>query len=452
MAHLVVVGFSNNVINKYLVCFKEAIKIGKIDSYSIVEMESQKNKIDKRIKSIELKPEYVFYIPDPKTKNIWADPRDFQPIFDKLLDEKGKIRVYIATEAKAHEGYLTYCVENGIESLVEKPIIAPMEGDQFNSLAIEPFMRYITQKAEEMNTNHSVMTLSRYHKIYNEEVLDPIKKIMLELEAPLTSFHIRVAEGVWNLHKEYESREDHPYKYGYGMLLHGAYHYVDLMAQFLNLNKLIFPTKTFTLTISSFTAHPSDQNDRIPKKFSEKFDDNKPNWHSLAQSIRYGETDITSIFCMKDKETEKNITLGTISLEQTTQSIRSWKDAPHDLYNKNGRISNVNLDADLSTLYSINVRCFDSPTHINQDVDKIGISARIHEKTNAALLNNKEYSSVKNFADLSRNDSNRQLMLKWLKNEEYKSLLKNHVLTMRIIQAIAMTIKQPGYPVTFDFI
>lgn len=452
MTHLVVVGFGVNVVNKYLVCFKEAIKIGKIDSYSILEVESQKNEIDKRIKSIELKPEYIFYIPDPKTNNIWADPRDFQPIFDKLLDEKRNIRVYIATEVKAHEGYLKYCIENGIESLVEKPIIAPMEGDQFNPLAIEPFMQYITQKAEEMNTNHSVMTLSRYHKIYNEEVLEPIKKIMLELEAPLTSFHIRVAEGVWNLHKEYEIREDHPYKYGYGMLLHGAYHYVDLMAQFLNLNKLIFPTKTFTLTMSSFAAHPSDQNDRIPKKFSEKLDDNKPNWHSPAQSIRYGETDITSIFCMKDKETEKTITLGTISLEQTTQSIRSWKDTPHDLYNKNGRMSNVSLDADLSTLYSINVRCFDSPTFIDQDIDNMRVSARIYKKTNAALLNNKEFSSVKNFNDLSRSDSNRQLMSKWLKSKEYKSLLKSHVPTMRIIQAIAMTIKQPGYPVTFDFI
>lgn len=42
MTHLVVVGFSNNVINKYLACFNEAIKIEKIDSYSILELESQK--------------------------------------------------------------------------------------------------------------------------------------------------------------------------------------------------------------------------------------------------------------------------------------------------------------------------------------------------------------------------------------------------------------------------
>lgn len=42
-AHLVVVGFDEIVSNKYLSCIKEAIELGEIDSYSIIDLEFQKN-------------------------------------------------------------------------------------------------------------------------------------------------------------------------------------------------------------------------------------------------------------------------------------------------------------------------------------------------------------------------------------------------------------------------
>ena len=279
--HLVVVGFDDIVTNRYLPCFEEAINMSRIDSYSIVELENKKDEINRRLQSVQLKPKNIFYLSNPKSKGAWADPRDFVPIFNILLEQEGKIKVYIATEVKAHESYLKYCIENGIDSLVEKPVITPMKNNRFDPLAIEPRIQSLVKKAEEKPARHSVMTLTRYHKIYNDEVLEPLKKMMLELAAPLTSFHISIAGGVWNMHREYEAREDHPYKYGYGMLMHSGYHYVDLLTQFLSLNRLIFPNNTLTLTLSSFVAYPSDQNDRIPKGFSESFDDNRPDWALL---------------------------------------------------------------------------------------------------------------------------------------------------------------------------
>jgi hypothetical protein len=276
---------------------------------------------------------------------------------------------------------------------------------------------------------------------------------MLELTAPLTSLHISVAAGVWNLHREYEAREDHPYKYGYGMLMHSGYHYVDLLTQFLSLNKLIFPHDTLTLTLSSFVAYPSDQNDRIPKEFSEDFDDNRPDWALLPlNSTKYGETDITTAFCLKNKNSGRTITVGTISLEQTTPSIRSWKELPADTYNKNGRTSSVNLEAQLSTLHSMNVQCLDIPTGVNLQIDRIGAFARVSTRTNANILTDKEYISVKTFSGLFNIDSGRQLMSSWLNCEENKSLLKDHSCAMRTVQAIAMTTQKPGYPITFDLV
>ena len=453
LAHLIVVGFDDIVGNKYLPCIEEAINLGLIDSYSVIDLESQKVEIDRKIASINLKPEKVYYLPDSKRKGISAGPNIFGPLLKKIKQQKGMIKVYIATELKAHEGYLKYCVENGIDSLVEKPILAPMQNGRFDPTLIESTMHYLVKEAKKRSAKHSVMTLSRYHKIYNDIVLESLKQKMVELGAPLTSFHFRHAGGVWNLHREYESREDHPYKDGYGMIMHGGYHYIDLAVQFLRLNKLIFPETAFSLTMSSYVAYPADQNDRIPKKFSENFDDNCPDWSSIEpNSSKYGETDVVTSFCLKNKDTGRVLTVGTISLEQTTPSIRTWKDIPTGIYNKNGRVSSVEFEAQLSTLHSVNVQCFDVPIRANKEVDRIDAFARITTRTNASLLRGEEYNAEETHSGLFHSDSNRQLMAMWLKNEEHKSQLFQHAPVMRMLQALATSIKKPGYPITFDFI
>lgn len=449
--HLVIVGFGEVVPYKYLTCIEEAVNRGDIESYSIIDIESQKDIIDHRVRLIKLKPKNIYYLPDPRFKGAWADSSDFGPIFQKLIRENNLIKVFISTEAKAHDSYLKYCVENGIDSLVEKPVITPMKNDLFDPSAIEPTMQYLIKRIHEKPAHHSVMTLGRYHAIYNEEIVEPLKVKMTELKAPLTSFHLRTSSGVWNLYKEYENREDHPYKYGYGMLMHGAYHYIDLMAQFLELNKLIFPNDHFSLTLSSFVAYPSDQGGRIPKMFSQNFEDRQPKWAKKSSLMAgYGETDTTTTFCLKSKKTGKVITVGTISLEQTTPSIRSWKDLTTNFYNKNGRVSCTDIEAQLSTLFSIHGRSFKVPVSVNQQVVKIDNHAKVSTRTNASLLKGQEFNTTKIFDNFTNSSSNRELMTAWFKGNENKSLLIFHLPAMRILQAIALSIRKPGYPITCD--
>jgi len=448
--HLVVVGFDDIVHKKYLSCIEDAIDSGFIDSYSIIDLESQRIDIEETISRIKLKPIGVYYLPNPSGKDVYANPKDFDPIFREITKHKGKLKVYIATELKAHGGYLKYCIENNIESLIEKPVLAPMKNGQFVPEFIEPTMLYLVREMGKKTAKHSVMTLSRYHKIYNDIVLKLLKQKMIGLNAPLTSFHLRHSGGVWNLHREFETREDHPYKYGYGMIMHGGYHYIDLTVQFLVLNKLIFPDSVFSLTISSYSAYPADQNNRIPKKFSENFADNCPDWPSRSNSSKYGETDLVTTFCLRKKDTGKVITIGTISLEQTTPSIRAWKNLPLLVYNKNGRVSSVEIEAQLSMLHSVNVQCFDVPKEDDDEVDKISAFARISRRTNASLLKNEKYTTEETRNGLFHSDSNRRLLTAWLRSEEHKSQLADHVLTMRMVQYMAMSIRKPGYPITFD--
>ncbi|WP_437873482.1 hypothetical protein [Sorangium sp. So ce363] len=448
--HLVVVGFDEIVANKYLPSIQAAKNAGHIESYSVLDLEYERQAVDARLRELTFKPETVFYLPDPRQRTCWDDPGAFVPILEQLRSQKHQLRIYIATEVKAHEPYLRYCVENQVDSLVEKPVVAPMLDGRFDPNRIEPTMQRLVRAAAARPAQHSVMTLSRYHPIYNERVIDALRDRMLAQEAPLTSFHLRAAGGVWNLHREFEEREDHPYKYGYGMLMHGAYHYVDLAAQCLSLNATVFPSLELEASVSSFGAFPRDQCSRVPVKFAQAFDDDAPGWSSRGENeSRFGETDIVSVFRVREVASGRTVTLGTLSFEQTTPSIRHWKDIPPNLYNKNGRTSFVDMEAQLSTLHTVNVQCFDVPRGAGVAVDRIDAFARVSTRTNAALLNDECFNTEETFEGLFHSDSNRRLMQRWLSRSEDRSRLADHLLPMRITQALAVSLRVPGQPVTF---
>jgi len=165
-----------------------------------------------------------------------------------------------------------------------------MVGGRFKPSHITKTMEELIGVAAESSAEHSVMTLSRYHQIYNQKVIASLRDRMERWEAPLTSFHLRAAGGVWNLQREFESRDDHPYKYGYGMMMHGAYHYVDLATQILSLNAEIFPERQLKLDISSFGAFPIDQHQRISQPMANIFGDDAPsgrrNRRKVSGSVR----------------------------------------------------------------------------------------------------------------------------------------------------------------------
>lgn len=258
---------------------------------------------------------------------------------------------------------------------------------------------------------------------------------------------------MWNLHREYLTREDHPYRYGYGMLMHGGYHYVDILARFLALNKMIFPQKQFEIAITSYAAYPTDQNDRIPKPLSERFDDNCPDWWlNEGKGITWGETDITSTFCLRDKETKRVVTLGTIAMEQTTPSVRIWAEFPEGLYNKNGRVSNLDAEIQLSTLFATSVKSYKIPPDDGKFVEHCAAKTIVITRSNPKLLPDEEYETKALYPGIHHSTSNMRTIRHWLRDEEKVSVLKEHVPVMKLMQAIAFSLERQGESVVADFI
>ncbi|WP_424879038.1 hypothetical protein [Streptomyces sp. SLBN-8D4] len=450
MHHLIVVGFDEIVANKYLPCIRDAVNSGHIDSYSIIDLESQRTKIDRRIQAASVKPRGVIYLPDSGDRARETPQELITAAVQRLRVPGVPAKVYIATEVRAHEAYLRFCVENHIDSLVEKPVLAPVVAGRFKPSYITKTMEELIGVAAGSSAEHSVMTLSRYHQIYNEKVVASLRERMERWEAPLTSFHLRAAGGVWNLQREFESRDDHPYKYGYGMMMHGAYHYVDLATQILSLNSEVFPERQLRLEISSFGAFPIDQHQRISQPIANWFQDDGARWSADSDAaFRFGETDVTSTLRLLDAVTGRTISLGTLSFEQTTPSIRSWCELPEGLYNVNGRTSSVDLEAQLSTLFSTHVHCHDIPR--GDSADGIDALARVTTRANAALLPDEQYVSEESFGGLFHSDSNRRLMEHWLRGSERRSSLASHFRPMQVTEALASSVLTPGHLVSVPF-
>ena len=68
--HLVVVGFDEIVSNKYIECIIRAVKAKKINGYSIVDLESARSNIEKRIEKLQYKPREVYYLNDIDRKSV----------------------------------------------------------------------------------------------------------------------------------------------------------------------------------------------------------------------------------------------------------------------------------------------------------------------------------------------------------------------------------------------
>lgn len=440
-AQLVIVGFDEIVSNKYLPCITSAIDAGDLSGYSIIDLESERDIITERLREAKVAPRHVHYLPNPVPGQTVPDSV-IRAAFTRVIDPGEPVRAYIATEVKAHEAYLRFCIENRIDSLVEKPVIAPMQDGRFAPSLISPAMTdLITTARSRAGARHSVMTLSRYHRVYNDRFLADVADRVAQWRAPVTSLHLRCAGGVWNRLDEYETREDHPYKYGYGMMLHGAYHYVDLMVQALRMNRIAFPDRRFRLQINSFAANPSDQSARIPEAASGRIGDRPGPAPNSTAARRFGETDVTAIFRLVDADTERTVTVGTLAFEQTTPSVRNWTEFPTGTYNKNGRVSAVDFEVGLSTLFSKHVHCYDIP---HGDPDKIGAFARITTRANAALHPNESYLGTEDHQGVFHSDSNRALMTEWLRGNETRSPLADHLRPMQVTEAILLAAAKPG--------
>ena len=457
--HLIIVGFGPVASYKYSRCIKSAIEQGVISSYSIVDLETQRDTVLARIKGLPAQPDGIFFLPNSDGFTVEDGINHFDSVCRDIVNKTGSsIKVIISTEAQAHEAYLDYCISNGFDSLTTKPILLPMKEGLFDPISMNERMQSLVSKAKERPANHAVLCLGRYHEVYNEGVEAQILEKMSALQVPITSINFKTSSGVWNLENEFLDREDHPYKYGYGMLMHGAYHYIDLVAQFLTYNKLIYPDMNFGLDVVTFSAYPKDQSIRIPANVTKLLSDfEKCKSAPVELDGKFGETDVVSTFRLFDADTNQTLTLGSLTLEQTTPGMRSWGPFHEVPYNINGRLHCTDLDVRLATIFAANAHVIKTPIGGRQGpTDLRGRnSGRITVRSNIEVTGDQEFHTEQSihrpYGNSFSYSAEYAVFNDWLCGKQTRSSLESHLASVALLQALAESQKHSGEKITIDY-
>ena len=125
--------------------------------------------------------------------------------------------VIICTEPKVRAAYAFWAADNHLPMFLDKPA----------TITLADFDSLLTK-----NPRATISCERRSHPGYCK-LFSHIEAFTKQYNMPITSIDIHFAGGIWKTPTEYIEDENHPFKYGYGMLMHSGYHYVDLLARLL---------------------------------------------------------------------------------------------------------------------------------------------------------------------------------------------------------------------------
>jgi predicted dehydrogenase len=202
----------------------------------------------------QLKPKYFLFL-DESYRNAISIACIEALIADMDLSQVDG--ALISTEPKVRKPYAIWAAHRGWDLFMDKPITAFLGLDQMDALKSD-----FEEMLSSVNTHgvRTVVSCERRAHLGYIWLKSYINHLILEERAPLTGIDIHFAGGVWKTPNEYLLDENHPFNYGYGILLHSGYHYVDLLAYLLELNTPLFSATSYSLNV--MVSKPVDQFNR----------------------------------------------------------------------------------------------------------------------------------------------------------------------------------------------
>jgi len=315
------------------------------------------------------------------------------------LTEKFEInKVIISTEPKAHKAYALWAAQRNISTLMDKPLTAvDMKVSNPNDafLLVRDFkeMKYAFDRSE---ADLYVMALRRVHPAltFARNYLD---RFVEEFQVPITNVSINHYEGMWNMPNEFFERENHPYKFGYGLMLHSGYHFVDLFLLFMRINNKLLDKNatdmdyTFTFSTASDLNRIVD-NTNYRTLMNKEFDELKSE-EMQKQAEEFGEIDM-HILCNVNHN-GKLISSGVIDLLQTSYSTRCRYQLPEDTYKDNGRTYHEFINIEVGHLLNIKLIC-----NTNGKTQDIESASKADERFKVLIYRNSDLIGGKNYEEV----------------------------------------------------
>lgn len=311
-----------------------------------------------------LQPEKILYISDNAANRSGAA---LDEIAKRELDfavRNAKIDgIIISTEPKAHKIYAEWAIKNNINVLMDKPITAPTNPSTDFSSAHQIYQDYLDlRNLLLVSKSKFYITCQRRNHAGYALIKKYLKEFLSQFAIPISYVDIYHADGAWNLPHEF-GKENHPYKYGYGKLMHSGYHFIDLFGWIAEINSSLSDAQPDRAKIYTARFTPNDFFHQINEEAYRKFF-GQPLISDFYRAYKrqeyenFGELDAYALIQLM--RGQNVITTGSINLQQNSFSKRGWFDLPEDIYKGNGRVRHERVNIQVSQFLNIQAHSYQS--------------------------------------------------------------------------------------------
>ena len=338
----------------------------------VVDLDSNSENILNILKEEKLENTKTYFVKSEEA-NLKELSKNVKNDLKKLIKKYQITDGIISTEPKAHLAYAKFLIKNNLNILIDKPITSPCNVLNNIKDARKIQEEYLMLKKlyllHQEKMYFTIQCQRRFHigYLYVKKLLS---EIVNKYKIPITYIDIYHSDGMWNMPSEFLTRENHPYKYGYGKLFHSGYHFIDLLTFILECNKLD-NKEINNATIYSTVFRPSDFFTTIDNDFYKNYLNTNEFYEILNNSSlvsNFGELDFHSMIDFKHND--KIITHCSLNLMQTGFSKRSWTKLPKDTYKANGRVRHERINIHVGPLLNIQIHSYQA----NQISEKTDIS------------------------------------------------------------------------------
>ncbi len=408
----------------------------------VVELESRGAGTKIILQTLGLKDVEIVLVPDLNRDQLELD-QGVKTNLDRVIDEKKISHVLISTEPKAHYSYLKYFIEKRIPVFCDKPIIALASFSTDLQVSRKSFDMYkeLMQLSEENSVPVYINRKRREHSGY-QFIRNLIHEVSLEYGLAPTSLEISASDGMWNFPKEFVGRENHPYKYGYGKLLHSGYHFVDLISYLLEKSVRKIHGQELSLMASSYCFRPNDMLEVMDDQFYGQFfkgADFQKDIFEAKKIDNFGELDVFSNLRIANSQ-KVPVTHVSMNLMNTSFSRRSWADLPFDTYKGNGRVRHERMSLQIGPLLNIQFHEYGT-LELDQNGGPYPIS-EILVFRNKALIGGEAFQRIKSTElDAGSSQTEEQKSLKrFIDKGPSVSMIRDHCWSQELLSKFAESI------------
>lgn len=336
---------------------------------------------------------------------------------------------------------------------MDKPITTPLLPSTNPLAAKQIFQDYLDLEYlhKRSNAKFYVMCQRRNHEGY-AFIKKYLTTFISQFVVPISYIDIYHSDGAWSLPHEF-FKENHPYKYGYGKLMHSGYHFIDLFSYLADLNTTIPRAKPNNAKLYTARFTPNDLFNQIDKTTCNKLFGSKTiindfyNKYKRKNYEHFGELDAHILLQLMHGQSV--VTTGSIHLQQNSFSKRSWFDLPEDTYKGNGRVRHERVNIQISHLLNLQVHSYQSRENNPCEI----LPGEIGDEDHFDILifrNNKlvggegfaKFSVGKEMANRNKNDSyylghnekaRETTLLHFINQESDESEFQNHRFTNKLL-------------------